>query len=235
MNHIYNDRKIFTLIELLVVIGIIAILAALLLPALNKARGKARTITCLNNSKQLGVYSAAYESDYQGYVPCYVTFADSGRWQDKLAELYRINKPLATDVQVKGSTVFRCPEMTDDIFFGTPTTTYFRTSYATNNAITDNKIRKFRQPTRVAMWLENGGGHSVYPNKATGTESIYFRHGEQTAVNFADGHSNLLEKLKVPCAVIYPTIIANNTNRARSTWFWDDQSADTAVVLALGL
>lgn len=234
MNRVYNWKN-FTLIELLVVIGIIAVIAALLLPALNKARGKARTITCLNNSKQLGIYSAAYEFDYQGYVPCYVTFNDSGKWQDKFAELYRINKPLQNDVQVNGSTVFKCPEMPDDIFFGTPVTTYFRTSYATNPVITDYKIRKFRQPTAVAMWLENGGGHTAYPSKATGSESIHFRHSEQTVVNFVDGHSDLREKFKVPCAVIYPTIISNNSNRPRSTWFWDDQSADTAIVLALGL
>lgn len=68
-SYFFRRETKFTLIELLVVIAIIAILASLLLPALGKAREKARSVTCTANLKQCGVYFENYANDYNEFIP----------------------------------------------------------------------------------------------------------------------------------------------------------------------
>ncbi len=76
----YKKNKGFTLIELLVVIAIIAILAAMLLPALAKARAKAKASVCMNNLKQIGTGLHMYSQDWQGWICCHLntSFSETG-------------------------------------------------------------------------------------------------------------------------------------------------------------
>ncbi len=86
-----KHKQLFTLIELLIVIAIIAILAAMLLPALNRAREKAKATTCIGNLKSLGQYQAFYLGDNQDVIayqdPDYIhTWGDILKGSDFIAD-----------------------------------------------------------------------------------------------------------------------------------------------------
>ncbi len=121
--------KRFTLIELLVVISIIAILAAMLLPALSKARVMARSTACTNQQRQLGVAFVQYATDFNDWLPWGYDgsgkyFGDDTivhfRWFDTLIPYLNIpvkfsfngNSYLRTDLiaSYRAGMIFACPE-----------------------------------------------------------------------------------------------------------------------------
>lgn len=75
-------RRAFTLVELLVVIGVIAILLAILLPAITRAKAQARQLKCLNNIRQIGLASLMYTAEFKGwYLPSHWGWSQAtGGW-----------------------------------------------------------------------------------------------------------------------------------------------------------
>ena len=111
---LWKSGSLFTLIELLIVISIIAILAALLLPALARAREKARTITCLNQLKQTGIVWHLYIDDNNERLPC---MTSGNEW----TYTHKISSYKGPNGEKKGQYIthpkyFTCPSTPDEEF-----------------------------------------------------------------------------------------------------------------------
>lgn len=194
-----NDIISFTLIELLVVIAIISILAAMLLPALNKARDKAKTISCTNQLKQFGVGNHMYVDDNDGWLP--VSIEDYKLWDYLLSPYVNYDKD-NLDAH-DGFSIFHCPA-------GIPHQTvsnYRSRSYAYNinisryNTDSSGKLVLLDTPSNIVLTTDasntNGSdsfnflkatSSCVYVGHSKGISYISYRHSNSTNVLFADAH-----------------------------------------------
>ncbi len=208
-----NANK-FTLIELLVVIAIIAILAAFLLPALQKARATAHKAICISNLKSIGQVMHIYMNDFDDYIPQKIRYDDGMTWQRLFSrpELNYLDYRVTSGVPPEG--IFRCPAekltaVTE--FDGTALTEwnawkgthygvnrYLSTSYLpAASKITNVVYRKFRDvryPGVTYAYGDKGGRDDAGGIRTSNAElraAYYYpslRHSGTWNIGIVDGH-----------------------------------------------
>jgi len=180
----------FTLIELLVVVAIIAVLAAMLLPALSKSREMARRAVCMGNLKQIYMAMEMYAEDKGDFYPPPYLNEDGNYWSNLLYALYISNRGLVylgTMTTSNGTecskytdyigycsdgcsgekgTVFNCPSCKDGALFTTGRLTY-PVSYSMNERLGVNHERSGKRsrlfyPSRTFMVMDSNNTKNLY-------------------------------------------------------------------------